>query len=81
MLLAGLISVQALAASPETADSREDITREAEMSLFDFLGAMVEDDEGWVDPLDLDGPAAGELDSPTGEAYEPGESKTMEEQP
>ena len=24
-----------------------------EMTLFDFLGTMVEDDEGWLDPLHL----------------------------
>lgn len=26
---------------------------EAELSLFDFLGTMVEGDQGWIDPLDM----------------------------
>ncbi len=81
MLLVGLTTVEALAASPEVADGRDDITRESEMSLFEFLGAMVEDDEGWVGPLDFDVPAAGGLDTDPVDAAEDREIRIVEEQP
>ncbi len=39
-----------------------------ELTLFDFLGAMVEDEDGWVDPLDLlDEPVIQGLDENAGE--------------
>ena len=39
------------ASSENVAASAEDMP----LSLFDFLGTMVEDDEGWIDPLDMQG--------------------------
>ncbi len=52
-----------------------------ELTLFDFLGAMVEDEDGWVDPLDLlDEPVIQGLDKNAGNAGEEAAASTTNTQ-
>lgn len=90
MLFVGLTTVKALAASPQGAEVPtqessvwERSAQETDMSLFDFLGVMMEDGDGWVDPLDLDAPMAGDLDAGSAQTSAPAaeEIPVVEEQP
>lgn len=40
-------------AQEQNQDSFEDVTIDDDLSFFDYLGSMVEDQGEWMDPLDL----------------------------
>ena len=57
-------------ALPSIAQPSEDEVQEStplELSFFEYIGWMVEEEGTWLDPLDLDSPASERLPEPEGE--------------
>jgi len=61
-----LASTCALVYPAQLAFADEDDT--AEYSLFDYLGTLVANDEGWVDPIDMENIDTQDPDNPVNQA-------------